>query len=78
MRSFPSTDLKQKLGNVLDAANQGPVEITRHSTPRYVLMSIHDYNARFKTDQRQSIATDNMPDEHLEMIESALTEDTQS
>lgn len=73
MRSFPSTDLKQTLGDVLDAANYEPIEITKHKKPRYVLMSIRDYEQRFKKDERKSFAVEEMPAEHLEMLEASLS-----
>lgn len=72
MKTFPTTDLKQNTGDVLDAANREPVAITRHSKPRYVLMSIDAYNARFPHDPRQAIALEEMPEDHLRMIEKAL------
>lgn len=72
MRSFPSSELKRTLGDVLDAASQEPVAITRHKTPRYVLMSIHAYESRFPKDERQTFAVEDMPDDHLAKLESAL------
>ena len=72
MLSFPSTDLKQTLGDVLDAASFEPVTITKHKKPRFVLMSIRDYEQRFKKDERQVFAVGEMPAEHLAMLESAL------
>ena len=38
MRSFSSTELKQTLGDVLDAATHGPIVITKHKKPRFVLL----------------------------------------
>ena len=74
MKSFPATDLKQNTGNVLDAANREPVAITRHRKPRYVLMSIDAYIARFPHDPRRAIAIEEMPEDHLRMIEKAAAE----
>ena len=71
MRSFPSTHLKQTLGDVLDAASQEPIAITKHNKPRYVLMSIHDYEQRFQRDERRTFAAAEMPAEHLEMLKSS-------
>ncbi len=73
MRSFPSTDLKQTLGDVLDAASQEPIAITRHKKPRFVLMSIHDYEQRFQKDERRSFAAADMPPKHLTMLEASLS-----
>ena len=72
MKTFPSTDLKQNTGDVLDAANREPVAITRHSKPRYVLMSIDAYNARFPNDPRRAIALEEMPEDHVTMIDRAV------
>lgn len=74
MRSFPSSDLKQTLGDVLTVANREPVTITKHNKPRYVLMSVEDYELRIRKDERQAIATADMPAEHLAMLEAALEE----
>ncbi|MDA3857387.1 MAG: type II toxin-antitoxin system Phd/YefM family antitoxin [Roseovarius sp.] len=74
MRSFPSTDLKQTLGDVLEAASHEPIAITKHKKPRYVLMSIRDYEQRFKKDVRQALAVEEMPTEHLAMLEAALSD----
>ena len=71
MRSFSSTDLKQTLGDVLDAASQAPIAITKHKKTRFVLMSIHDYEERFAKDERKSIAAAEMPPEHLAMLEAS-------
>lgn len=72
MKSFASTTLKQKLGDVLAAAEHGPVAITRHSKRRYVLMDAETYERRFAQDPRRSFATQDMPEEHLALLESAL------
>lgn len=72
MRSYASTDLKQNLGDVLAAASQEPVSITKHQKPRYVLMSVEAYEARMSRDPRRSYATSEMSDEHLAILEAAV------
>ena len=69
MKHYPSTDLKQNLGDVLAAASQQPVSITRHNKPRYVLMSIEAYEARFVNDSRRAYGAKDAPSEHVEMLE---------
>ncbi|TPI47916.1 type II toxin-antitoxin system Phd/YefM family antitoxin [Mesorhizobium sp. B2-9-1] len=69
MKQYPSTDLKQNLGDVLAAASQQPVSITRHKKPRYVLMSIEAYEARFANDSRHAYAAKDAPSDHVEMLE---------
>lgn len=73
MKSYASTELKQSLGDVLAAASQEPVSITKHRKTRYVLMSIEAYEARFANDPRRSYAIEEMPAEHLALLESALS-----
>ncbi|QND63064.1 type II toxin-antitoxin system Phd/YefM family antitoxin [Mesorhizobium sp.] len=74
MKHYPSTDLKQNLGDVLAAASQQPVSITRHNKPRYVLMSIETYEARFVNDSRRAYAAKDAPAEHVEMLEEYIAE----
>ena len=72
MKYFSSTDLKQCLGDVLDVAAREPVAITRHSRPRFVVMSIEDYESRFPQDPRSAHATATIPADHLAMIEGVF------
>ena len=78
MKSYPSTDLKQHLGDVLAAASREPIAITRHNKPRFVLMSREAYEARFPADPRRSYAVEEMPAEHLTLLEEALREADES
>lgn len=75
MRSYPSTDLKQKLGDVLAVASHEPVAITKHGKSRFVLMSLETYQARFPGDPRRSHAIEEMPQEHLDLLEDALMDE---
>ena len=43
MRSFTTADLNKQVGAVTDAARRGPVVVTHHRKPRYVLMSVEAY-----------------------------------
>ena len=72
MRSFSSSDLKRALSDVLTAAGQEPIIITRHNRPRYILMDIQHYEAGLGGGRRQAIATNEMPLAHLAMLETAL------
>lgn len=72
MKSYPSTELKQNLGDVLATAAREPVSITRHNKARFVLMSQEAYEAGFSADSRRSYTVDDMPAEHLAMLEGAL------
>lgn len=65
MRHFTTADLNKHIGDVTDAARRSPVFITHHRKPRFVLMSIDDYNAlRQQTDDhRQAFTLDTIPDD---------------
>lgn len=49
MREYSATELANNTGDVLSAAAQEAVEITRHGKPRYVLMSRERYQALMGT-----------------------------
>jgi len=43
VRAFSTNDLNKQVGEVTDAAAKAPVLITRHSKPRFVMMSLEHY-----------------------------------
>lgn len=43
MRQFSTVELTQQIGTVTHAASREPVAITHHRKPRFVLMSMEDY-----------------------------------
>lgn len=74
MKSFASTELKQHLGDILAAAEHEPIAITRHRKTHYVLVDIETYERRFATDPRRAYAIEDMPQEHLALLEEALAD----
>ncbi len=44
MKVFTANEAKQTLGHVLDTARTGPVSITKHGRPAFVLTSREDYD----------------------------------
>ena len=71
MKSVTSTDLKQSLGDVLATAAREPVTITRHGAPRYVLMSLEEFERRFGS-SRQACSVHDMPEELRQSLIEAL------
>ncbi|MFA1677223.1 type II toxin-antitoxin system prevent-host-death family antitoxin [Rhizobium mongolense] len=62
MRKFTTADLNRHVGEVTDAAMRGPVYITHHRKPRFVLMAIEDFERmRSQDDHRQEFTIDRMP-----------------
>jgi len=45
MKTFTANEAKQQLGRVLDTARIGPVTITKHGRPEFVLTSKDDYDS---------------------------------
>lgn len=45
MKTFTANEAKQKLGFVLDTARSGPVTITKHGRPEFILTSKEDYES---------------------------------
>lgn len=43
MKTYRATELKQSIGEVLIAAAQAPIYISKHQVPRYVLMTVEAY-----------------------------------
>ena len=74
MREFSTVELTQKIGDVTHLASREPVTITQHRKPRFVLMSIEDYQRLVdRGDPRQAWRIDDVPDELADEIESALS-----
>ena len=44
MKTFTANETKQNFGQVLDTARTGPVSITKHGRPEFVLTSQEDYS----------------------------------
>lgn len=67
MREFTTADLNKHVGEVTDAARRGPVYITHHRKPRFVLMAIEDYEKlRGRDDHRKAFTIDTMPEDIAE------------
>jgi len=45
MKTFTANEAKQNLGHVLDTARTGPVTITKHGRPEFILTSKEDYDS---------------------------------
>ncbi len=73
MKSFPTTDLKQNIGDVLAAAGTEAVAITRHSKTRYILMSVEEYQKRMQHNSvQQSFAVNDLPTDVANLLDKAL------
>lgn len=63
MKSFSTNDLIKDIRTVTFAAAKAPVQITQYRKPRFVLMTIDDYEKLTNRDPRRVYRTADMPDE---------------
>ncbi len=73
MRQFTTGDLNKQIGDVTDVASREPVILTRHSKPRFVLMSYEHYQRmRSGGDLRRAHHISEMPGEHADLFDEAI------
>ncbi|MDE0524082.1 MAG: type II toxin-antitoxin system prevent-host-death family antitoxin [Boseongicola sp.] len=74
MLQFTSTDLGNKTGDVLAAAAQEPVAITRHGKRRFVLLTTEKYEAlKTSGDPRIARRTADIPSDEGKLLVAELT-----
>ncbi|MCY4208647.1 MAG: type II toxin-antitoxin system prevent-host-death family antitoxin [Roseovarius sp.] len=72
---FPAADLARRTGDVLDAASCAPVTITKHQKPRFVLMSVHRYDALMTRSEHKDSTLEDMPDDLKDRMIRSLEHD---
>ncbi|MDF2143286.1 type II toxin-antitoxin system prevent-host-death family antitoxin [Paenirhodobacter sp. CAU 1674] len=73
MRSFSSTELANKTGDVLAAAAAAPVVIKRHGKARFVILSIERYDRLTAGhDTRRAFHVSDLSDAEAEELVKAL------
>ena len=74
MLQFTSTDLGNKTGDVLAAAAQEPVAITRHGKRQFVLLTTEKYEAlKTSGDPRIARRTADIPPDEGKLLVAELT-----
>jgi len=72
-RTYSTSDLSRKSGNIIADALRSPVTITQRNKPRLVILNIEDYHRlKAKADPRKVGTIDTMPDDLLHEIERAV------
>jgi prevent-host-death family protein len=75
MEMFRSQDLQRQASIIQEAAIKEPVVITYHDRPRFVLMTMQEYD-RLRGRRRRAGAAADLPDQVAQQIEAlAQTED---
>ena len=63
MRTFSTSDLSRKSGDIIASALQGPVSISQRGKPRLIMLSVEQYEALTARDVDRRVvgATADMP-----------------
>jgi prevent-host-death family protein len=62
MRTFSTSDLSRRSGDIIASALQGPVSISQRGKPRLVVLSVEQYHALVRSpEDRIAGATTDMP-----------------
>ena len=69
MKKFSTAKLSRNIGDVTHAASQAPIAITQHNKPRFVMMSIEDFE-RIRT--QRAFLVEETPDEVASWLLPAL------
>ncbi len=73
MRTFSTVELTQQIGEVTHAASREPVTITHHRKPRFVLMSMEDFEKMREGGRpRRAYGIGETPPELADMLASEL------
>ena len=73
MRTFSTSDLSRKSGDIIASALQGPVSINQRGKPRLVMLSVEQYETLVRdADARFAGATADMPVDLAHDIEGAI------
>ena len=75
-RSYSTSDLSRKSGDIIAEALRRPVTITQRNKPRLVLMNLDDYEAmRKRSDARRVLTIDQLSEVvSIEEMQAALDE----
>lgn len=72
MKTFSTVDLNKHVGDVTEAALKEPVFITRRNKPKFVLMTVEDYERGGFEDSRRAFLAKDMPDDLREIFTPAM------
>lgn len=76
MKMFKAADVTRNSGDVFAAAAAEPVAITKHSKPRFVVMSVEKYNTMVaQSDPRRAFGLDELPAHIADDLNRKLNDD---
>lgn len=72
-KSYSTSDLSRKSGDIIAEALRRPVTITQRNKPRLVIMNADDYaEMRRRADPRRALAIGDLTDIELDELERAI------
>ena len=72
-RTYSTSDLSRKSGDIIADALRSPVTITQRNKPRLVILNVEDYlRLKAKADPRRVGTIDTMPDDLFAEVERAV------
>ena len=73
MRTFSTSDLSRKSGDIIASALQGPISINQRGKPRLVMLSVEQYEALVgSSPERTAGATTEMPQDLVHDVANAI------
>lgn len=73
MRTFSTSDLSRKSGDIIASALQGPISINQRGKPRLVMLSVEQYEALVRSaPERTAGATTEMPQDLVHDVANAI------
>ena len=73
MRTFSTSDLSRKSGDIIASALQGPISINQRGKPRLVMLSVEQYEALVgSSPERTAGATTEMPQDLAHDVANAI------
>ncbi|GLQ64178.1 type II toxin-antitoxin system prevent-host-death family antitoxin [Gluconobacter cerinus] len=73
MRTFSTSDLSRKSGDIIASALQGPISINQRGKPRLVMLSVEQYEALVgNAPERTAGATTEMPQDLVHDVANAI------
>ncbi|UWR24636.1 type II toxin-antitoxin system Phd/YefM family antitoxin [Sulfitobacter sp. S190] len=73
MKQFAAGELTRNTGDLFEAATVAPVAITKHRKPRFVIMSMEQFEALTDGQQSQvALETGDMPEELGKLLDKGL------
>ena len=72
VREFPASDMTRNVGDLLQAASANPVAITKHRKPRFVPMSVEQYETMRTRSPQVAVDVADMPDQLGKLLDKGI------